>query len=191
MKESSNDTELVGLVSEGNVSAFEMIYRKYSKDMFVYAMNILRKKEVCEDIVQNIFVDFWTKRNDVKINNLKPYLYQAVKYQIFNYLRNKKVSVEDLTRINIIDISIDLSQKMEYEELHEEIKAQVAKLPNRCQEIFILSRYEHKTNKEISSELGISLQAVKNQISKALNFLRQNISSEEIVFYFLLFNIHI
>ena len=191
MRESSNDTELIRLISEDNVSAFEMIYRKYAKDMFVYAMNILRKKEVCEDIVQNIFIDFWTKRNDVKIANLKPYLYQAVKYQIFNYLRNKKVSVEDLTRINIIDISMDLSQKMEYEELHEAINTQVAKLPNRCQEIFILSRYEHKTNKEISSELGISLQAVKNQISKALKFLRQNISSEEIVFYFLLFNIHI
>ena len=187
MTEEHNDRELLEQLALGNELAFEKIYVNYSKDMFLYAMNVLKKKEVCEDIVQNVFITVWSKRKEVKIENLKPYLFQSVRYQIFNHLRNQKISNEDLTRVNIIDLSMNISQKLEFDELEELIKNQVKKLPTRCQEIFVLSRYQHKSNKEIAMELDISIQAVKNQISKALGAIRQNLSSEELVFYFLLF----
>ena len=187
MTEEHNDRELLEQLALGNELAFEKIYVNYSKDMFLYAMNVLKKKEVCEDIVQNVFITVWSKRKEVKIENLKPYLFQSVRYQIFNHLRNQKISNEDLTRVNIIDLSMNISQKLEFDELEELIKNQVKKLPTRCQEIFVLSRYQHKSNKEIAMELDISIQAVKNQISKALGAIRKNLSSEELVFYFLLF----
>ena len=187
MTEEHNDRELLEQLALDNELAFEKIYVNYSKDMFLYAMNVLKKKEVCEDIVQNVFITVWSKRKEVKIENLKPYLFQSVRYQIFNHLRNRKISNEDLTRVNIIDLSMNISQKLEFDELEELIKKQVKKLPTRCQEIFVLSRYQHKSNKEIAMELDISIQAVKNQISKALGAIRKNLSSEELVFYFLLF----
>lgn len=186
MNESYNDIELVKQLALGNEFAFEKIYANYSKGMFVYAMNIFKKKEVCEDIIQNVFISLWSNRKNVKINHLKSYLFRSVKYQIFNHLRNRKTSNADLTRVNIIDLSMNISQKLEFDELEELIKNQVAKLPTRCQQIFVLSRYQHKSNKEIAMELDISIQAVKNQISKALSAIRQNLKSEEVVFYFLL-----
>lgn len=180
--------ERMALDSSNASLAFEEIYNHYSKNMFIYAMSVFKDKQICEDIVQNVFIDIWSKRKQLKIKKLKAYLFKAVKYQIFNYLRDRKISHEDLTRLNLIDISMDVSRKLEFEELEELIDKEVNKLSSRCRQIFVLSRYQHKSNKEISSELGISIQAVKNQISKALGSIRQNISSEEVVFYFLLLN---
>jgi len=171
------------------ILAFEEIYNCYSKNLFIYAMNVCKKKDVCEDVVQNVFIDFWARRNNVKIKNVRSYLFQAVKYQIFNHIRNQKISNEDLTRLNIIDLSMNISRKMEFDELQQLVDQQVHKLPSRCQQIFVLSRYQHKSNKEIAKELGISIQAVKNQISKALASLRRNLISEEVIFYFVLLNI--
>lgn len=186
MKNSLTDTELLRLLNLDDISAFEMIFKRYSKDMFAYAMNIFRNRELCEDIIQNIFVDFWANRKKTKITYLKPYFYQAVKFQIYKYLRDKKISAVDIVPVDIVDFSSNVSEKIECEELEKTINDQLAKLPPRCQQIFVLSRYENKTNKEISTELGISIQTVKNQISKALNFLRQNLSSEQAIFYYLL-----
>lgn len=188
VKDQFSDIELVTAITQDDVMAFEEIYSRYSKGMFLYAMNIFKKKEVCEDIVQNVFVDFWSKRKSATVTNVKAYLFQAVKFQVFNQMRNQKMSSEDLTRLNIIDVSVNVSQTLEFHELEDLIDNQVEKLPPRCQEIFVLSRYEHKSNKEIATELGISTQAVKNQISKALDILRQSLSSEEVAFFFLLFH---
>ena len=185
----SKDRELLKQMASDDPSelgAFEELYHRYSRGMFRYALNIVRKKEVCEDIVQEVFVDLWTKRKSQNITNIRAYLFQAVKYQVFNTLRNKKISDEDLTRLNIIDMSMNISGQLEFEELQDIIRKEVDKLPKRCQQIFVLSRFEHKTNKEIAAELDISIQAVKNQISKALKTIRQNLSLEEIVFYSLL-----
>ncbi len=74
---------------------------------------------------------------------------------------------------------------MEYHELEEAVRASIVKLPKRCKEIFELSRYQHKSNKGISEELGISLQAVKNQISKAITSIKKDLHSEEHLLYFI------
>lgn len=180
--------ELLVLMKRGDRSAFGEIYSRFFSRMFLYAVKILKNKEVCEDIIQNIFIDLWFKRKNTKIASLSPYLLRAVKYQVFNHLRNNRFSNEDLTRLNIIDVSMNISKQMEYDELEKRIYAFVKELPCKCQHIFELSRFEHKSNKEISEELGISIQAVKNQISKALKVIRRNLQQEELVFFnFLLF----
>jgi len=80
-------------------------------------------------------------------------------------------------------MSVSASKKMEYHELEAAINASVTKLPKRCKEIFVLSRYQYKSNKEISEELQISNQAVKNQISKALIFIKKDLQKEEYLLY--------
>ena len=191
MYQNFSDVELLEKLASDNILAFEEIYSRYSKNMFLYAMNIFKNKEVCEDVLQNVFTDFWAKRREVKITNLKSYLFQSVKFQIFNHIRNQKISNEDLSRLHIVDISANLTQKIEFDELQKLINDLITRLPERCKLIFMLSRYEHKSNKEIASELGISIQAVKNQISKAIKQIRQNLTSEEAVFYFMLFSINL
>jgi RNA polymerase sigma-70 factor (family 1) len=185
MLKSYSDKEFLEQIALDNSNAFKALHDMYASKMFLYAFSVIQNKEASEDIIQNIFIDFWTKRKEKKIINIKSYLFRAVKYQIFNYFRDQKFSVEDITRLNIIEVSINASQEMEYHELQEAIHSLVLKLPQRCQEIFELSRYQYKSNKEIAEELGISIQAVKNQISKALIFIKKNLSKEEFLFYLL------
>jgi len=186
MAKTLSNKVILELIANENSDAFREVYEMYSKNMFHYAYKVLNDKEACEDIIQNIFVAFWSKRKDATtIKNLKAYLFQSVKYQIFNHIRNRKISNEELTRLNLIDVSMNVSQKMEYAELEELIKNIIeSKLPKRCQQIFMLSRFEHKSNKEIADELGITIQAVKNQISKGIHKVKLSLQSEEVVLYF-------
>jgi len=178
-----NDLELVRLNSLDDLGAFEEIYDRYAKKMFSYAFNVLGKKELCEDLVQNIFISLWTKRKDSKITQLSPYLFRAVKYQIFNQLRSQKITSEDVAKFNLADTAMNASKMMELDDLKRTLNDYVDTLPKRCRQIFKLSRYQNKSNKEISSELGISVQTVKNQISKALIYLRQNLHKEELLLW--------
>lgn len=188
MLKSYSDKELLEQVALSNSEAFRVLHDKYSSKMFLYAFSILKNKHVCEDIIQNIFIAFWTKRKTVRINNIKSYLFRAVKYQIFNYFRDQKISNEDVSRLNIIDVSISASKNMEYEELELAIYNSFLKLPKRCKEIFELSRYQNKSNKEISEELEISIQAVKNQISKAISSIKKDLHHCGFTFCFISFS---
>lgn len=175
-----NNQELLLRLRKDDVTAYEEIYSKYAKRLFIYAMNIFKQQELCEDILQNVFVHLWEKRKDHNITHLKAYLYQAVKFQIFKTLRNQRFTQEDLTRLNLVDESLNAFRRMEYNELESLISNLVDDLSPRCREIFIMSRFEEKSNKQIAEELGLSIQSVKNQISKALKLLREQISPEQL-----------
>ncbi|WP_461445395.1 RNA polymerase sigma factor [Maribacter sp.] len=181
-----NNNNLWERVRNDDVKAFEAIYNSNAEAMLTYGLNVLKRHELVEDMVQNIFIDLWAKRKTTEIKNLKSYLFRAVKYQIFNHFRNNKLSQVDLTRLNIIDLSMNVGHDLEYSELEEIIAECVTKLPNRCQQIFILSRYQQKSNKEIAMALDISIQAVKNQISKAIGIIRYSLKSEELIYSLLL-----
>jgi RNA polymerase sigma-70 factor (family 1) len=185
MSSTLNNRDLVQRIAKDDIKAFKEVYEFHSKKMLLYANNILKNTAVSEDIVQNIFIDLWSKRATNKIENLTSYLLRAVKFQIFKYFRDQKFYEEGLFRLNIIDISINASQKMEFQELENSINKYVAQLPPRCKEVFELSRFDHKSNKEIAELLGISIQAVKNQITKSLSYIRANLKDDGLVFYFL------
>lgn len=177
-----SDVQLIKLISEDNETAFEIFYNRYSSDMFMYAVKILGDRDSCKDIVQNIFIAIWTNRKTLKIDNCLPYLLQSTRYKIFNHLRNSRIKTDDLTRLNIIDASMNSGHNLELQDLHNIIEEQVQKLPPKCQHIFYLSRVKNNTIREISEELKISKQAVKNQISKALKTIRQHLIAEEVIF---------
>lgn len=180
-----SDLDLWERMRQDDASAFEEIYNRYAGNMFLYAMNIFKKQEVCEDIIQNIFMDFWTKRQEAEIRNLKSYLFQSVKFQVFKHLRTRRFSEEDLTRLQIIDATLDVSEKIEFEELEHLINELVNHLSPRCRQIFIMSRFQNKSNAEIAAILNISHQAVKNQISRAIKFIRQEIQPQEVALFFI------
>ena len=187
MSKTQINTDSTKITTAIDVKAFEEIYQKYASRMLTYALQILKEKEVCEDIIQNIFIDFWSNRETNTVENLEGYLFRAVKFQIFKYFRDSKFSDEDLTRLNLVEVAVSASKILEYQDLELAIKNSVDQLPTRCKEIFELSRFEHKTNQEIADLLGVSLQAVKNQISKALSAIRTDLKKEEHILFFLLF----
>ena len=177
------DNELPQSIKLDDKRSLEKIYRQYWSKLYIYAFNVLREKEICEDIVQEIFVDLWTKRDEVQISDLNSYLYQAVKYQIFNYFRKSKYKKQLLMKFDQINELYKIDELYEKKELRFHIKDTISRLPKRRRIIFQMSRQEGLSNKEISKTLNISVQTVKNQISESLKFIRKSLKNIYLLFF--------
>lgn len=169
-----NEEKLLASI-KSDAQAFKTIYSKYWSQLFQYAYNVLGDKTVCEDIIQEVFISLWQKSDNLKIDNLNAYLFKSVKYQIFKHLRNGKIADRHLEQLVFLQSQNSIEENLAAKELDSEITMLIDRLPERCRQIFLLSRFENLSNQEISIQLGLSEQTVKNQISKALAYLRKEI----------------
>ena len=167
-----SDQDLFRAMKRDNFDAFNEIYRRYWKRLYMYACNILEDQGTSEDVIQDVFSYLYWKRKELFVTNLKSYLFQAVKFQVIHHLRKRKLARNYIDRINTIQFVDQTEESVNLKELEASIKNFLLELPERCSEIFYLSRYEHLSHREIAERLDISKQTVKNQITKALNHLR-------------------
>lgn len=166
-------------MQEGNIFAFENLYQQYWSVLFAYAYNILRNKPVCEEIIQETFLSLWMKKDNLQITaSIKSYLYAAVKYQILTYIRSEKVrssyalSYAIFTK-RLVDNSNE--ENIHLSDLKFRLENEVSKLPEKCQQIFRLSRNSQQPVRTIASLLNISHKTVENQLTKALKHLRSSL----------------
>ncbi len=178
------DKELLDGLKQNNISAFNAIYIEYSKPLYVYLLHKLKDPELCNDVLQDIFVTVWEKRDELKIDiSLKAYLYQAARYKIVDiYRRDVKYQkyLAELAGYIIVDPS-SITDRIDQRKKLEEIENAVNNLPEKMKEIFILSRFQHQSTRDIASKTNLSQQTVKNQISKALRILRINYMGADII----------
>jgi RNA polymerase sigma-70 factor (family 1) len=177
------EEELRHSIKLDDKKSFEQIYRQYWSKLYIYAFNVLRERELCEDIVQDVFIDLWAKRHDVQISNLYSYLHQSVKYQIFNHFRECRYKKELLMKFDLINTQYKIDELYEQKEFKAQIKEVISKLPEQRRIIFEMSRYEELSNKDISEKLNISLQTVKNQISESLKIIRKSLNNLYLLFF--------
>lgn len=160
-----------------NESSYEELFRKWYTPLCKMIFRILKDKGLTEDTVQEIFIKLWEKRNDLKVEtSLKSYLYRAAINTAFNILeKNKrypKLSLEDMTS----EVAISsVEGEIHAQELERKINETLMILPEACREIFILSRHEGLSYKEIAETLGISIKTVENQMGKALRVFREKL----------------
>lgn len=177
------DIGLFNLVKNGDEFAFKEIYKRYWSKLYFYSFNVLKEKDLCEDIIQEIFSDLWIRRNEVEISNLQSYLYQSVKHQIYKHFRRSRYKEELLHQLNIFINNPSIAESYESKEFQSLVENSVSKLPEQRRKIFQLSRDEGLPNKEISKKLNISVQTVKNQISKSLQFLRNSLKNLKTILF--------
>jgi RNA polymerase sigma-70 factor (ECF subfamily) len=174
------DSELQQLVKEGKNPAFEVIFERYWKRLFVYAYKIYEDEKICEDIVQEIFINFWEKSYDANILNLEAYLIRSVKYKISNHIRDLKFSRVHLEILQNIPNTFKIENDIEYAEFEKGIFNEIKKLPPKCQQVFMFSRFENYSNPEIAKKLDISIRTVEKHISNALKFLKSTIGTHHV-----------
>ena len=158
--------------SSGNTVQFDEIYKQYWRKLYIYAFRILHDQQVCEDLIQEVFLSLWKKKNDIVLQSVSSYLFQSLRFQIFKYYRDNKFSNLDIEKFQGILKSNPTEQMLDLKDTKKLVNAYLDTLPNRCREIFYMSRFENLSHKEISDELGISSQTVKNQITTAVKLLR-------------------
>lgn len=169
------DLQLLRSLSGNDKQSFEILYNRYWEPLYKSAFYILKDQEACKDIVQNIFIWLWEHRQTQEIHSLSSYLRVAVKFKVANYIRSGKVRdslFHELAHFDLPPAVHTPEEIMDLKELSAVIKNAVTKLPSKCQKIYLLSREEHLSNREIAQRLGISIKTVENQMTIAFRRLR-------------------
>lgn len=182
-----NDLDLMSLLKKGDEAAFDELYNRYWEILLKEAHRILKDRDACMDVLQEVFVWFWLHRETLVLDAVKAYLFTAVKYQVANYLRSAKVREAYVLRTEFLTQEQTYHDDvLEVKELKALIAFFTAELPERCQKIFRLSREDYLSNKEIAQRLGIAEKTVEMQITIALKRLRSKISQHSAfhIFFF-------
>jgi len=169
------DRELLDLLKAGDRRVFATIYDRHCAVLYRTAFNILSDQDLAKDVVQETFIMLFEKVNERTIINLQAYLFQTAKYQCFMHLRSGRISEKHLQDINLIIESNSLEEELNAKELQTVLDQSIATLPEKCREVFYLSRFESLSNKKIAERLKISHKTVENQITKALKILHTSV----------------
>ena len=165
------EKQIIKSLKEGDRVAFSMLYKQYWEKVYHFCGLYLNSREVVEDVVQEVFIKVWESREFIREDdNFKGLLL------IFNqHRKNVNEDFYKMTVLSVMETSYDLEEEITAYNLREYIDHLIEELPERRRIIFNLSRKEHKSYKEIASQLSISEKTVENQISEALRFLKKNI----------------
>jgi RNA polymerase sigma-70 factor, ECF subfamily len=157
---------------------FELLFQAHFANLCLFARKYIKDLDVAKDIVHNVFADLWEKKGGIDFTKpLKSYLYTAVQNRCLNYIRdNKKFTHDEAQFLHIEDDSREsTSDNLKEEELSERLAAALNLLPEKCREVFMLSRFEELKYKDIAEKLDISVKTVETQITKALKILREEL----------------
>jgi RNA polymerase sigma-70 factor (ECF subfamily) len=156
---------------------FEELFRHYSKPLFYYAAKFV-EDEAARDIVQDVFTKLWSHQTIIIKQSLNALLFKMVRNGCLQHLEKQKVRIRylEMTKITLQEDELryymEESSSLMEQELDNRLNEVINNLPGRCKQIFRLSRFENKRNKEIAEELQISLKAVEKQLSKAMATIR-------------------
>jgi RNA polymerase sigma-70 factor (family 1) len=179
---------LVRNLSKGNLLAFNSLYKEYSNRLYRFALGYLKSESEAEELVQEVFTIIWEKRTELKEElSFKSFLFTIAFNIIRKHFRTKNYLAEYFKNTPEDDRDMQTTQKVSYDSLCQYITELVNQLPVRRKEIFLKSRFEGYSIKEIAEELNISHKTVENLLTASLKFIRMNLNREYIPLFYLLF----
>jgi len=171
------NSRILRLLREGDEKAFEYIFHHYYNQIYTFVLNTLFDKTFAEDITQSVFISLWEKRESIDTgSNIAPFLYTIARNRVYRQTEQlllkykyEQSQQEDTVESSDIEIEAEVNSRFLEEILSELIK----KLPSERRRIFLLSRKDNLSNKEIATRLQISEKTVETQIRRSLVFLRE------------------
>ena len=179
------DSEPIKQFKADDMSAFDIIYRKYSKKLYRFAYSIIKDKPDAEGIVHEVFIKVWEKRRKIdEYLSFESYLFTITYNTTISFIRKRvKESkyIEHLKSIQNPTIQSNIIPEIEYKELKDKSEKIIGLLPSRQKQIYRLSREEELTYKEIAAKLNISVNTVETHMERALKSIRKNLGKVSIV----------
>lgn len=165
---------------------FERLFKTYYPGLCNFALKYVADPDTAKEVVQTVFMNLWQKRETINLDtSLKAFLFRSVYNRSLNQLRDNKKFVsfdasseEDDGGYAERNHPSVTPAHMEEAELQGQINAALAKLPERCREIFLMSRFQEMKYQEIADKLNISVKTVEVQMSKALRILREQLKDQ-------------
>ncbi len=179
----SLEKEVLRKVKDGDGRAFEFIFKSYYPALCTYAFDLLKFDDEAEEIVQEVLIKFWELREQIEIStSIKAYLYRSVHNQCINFIRHSKVIKsqsdkfsEEIIQSFELTLNTDTDFSLDYyfyDGIEQDIQNTIHDLPDQCRRVFQLSRLDKLPHEQIADLLGVSVNTVKTQISRALEKLR-------------------
>lgn len=170
-----SDEQLLLLIKSGDRKACSEVYERYWPLLYRHAVKMLRNGDESEDVVQDVFVNFWKKAPDLEDRtSVGAYLYTATRNRILNLFTRNNVHINYLNDLgDFMKDGYEVTDHLVREKiLAGLIEAEIQKLPTRMREVFELKRKQNLSYKEIAEKMDISELTVKTQMNKAITILR-------------------
>ena len=175
------------LLQQSNEEGLRALFDKYYIVLCRYAYTLLEDETISEDIVQELFIYLWEKRHEISVTtSVKYYLFGSVRNKTLNYLRDNRKFTQLLQET---DSSVYEDMSVETEELYRLIEEAVESLPQKCKDIFRLSRNEELSYKEIAAQREISVKTVEAQIHLAIKKVKKYLTSRYTNFVFFMISL--
>ena len=169
----------------GDEKAFETIFKSDYNKIVGFCNQFVNDRERAKNQAQEAFINLWLNLEKIAtFNGIRSFLYTYAKSACLNYIRHEKVvskysdkqlqQKENLLNREVLE-SFDFNS-LEFSELEELILRSIDELPEKCRQVFVMSRFDGKTNREIAEELGISVKSVEANMNRALKALKSNFS---------------
>jgi RNA polymerase sigma-70 factor (family 1) len=159
-----------------NLQTYEQVFHKYYDSLVQYANTIIRDTAESEDIVQQVFITLWEKKETINVHtSLRAMLYKSVYNASLNKIKQQKVRYKYANEYQTENSTEDSSNMIQEKELQQRIDEAIETLPTQCAKIFKMSRYEELKYKEIAESLNLSIKTIENQMGKALKLMRDNL----------------
>jgi len=178
-------------MSKGDIKAFNSLFLVYGNRLYHFAIGYLKSKQDAEELVQDVFMKVWEKRSELKEHlSFRCYIFTIA----FNIIRKHFLKIALTNKYFERQIFIDLDQstvqEIDFHSTKKRIDSIIDQLPERRKAVFVKSRYEGYSVKEIAKEFGTSPKTVENQLGEALKFVKENLSKEGLamILFFSLFH---
>lgn len=170
-----SDSKLWAAVRMNDQLAFNELFNRYWIRVYKVALSSLKDQEASEEVVHDVFLNIWNRRESLEINSFPNFLHAAIKYQIYNRRRASKLPLVYKPDYADLDRAFELNlgeSNILQTEIQNKLKNYLNLLPKRCHEIFHMSRLEHLSNQEIADCLGVSKRTIENQLCIAVKHLK-------------------
>ena len=178
-----SDFELVTKLKKDDVKAFDLLYSKYAINLYRFALKYLRSVEEAEELVQSVFMKIWEIRSSIRTDtSFKSFIYTIAYNSMCTIFRKRKYNKEFIKEAIYLDnqTDTDTEDKIDSRSLLDKVERIIDNLPEKQKVIFLKSRNEGKSTKEIANEIGLSPGTVDNYISASLKVIKSKLKSESI-----------
>lgn len=176
---------MIDQIKHGDIEAFERLYFDMQPRLYSFSRKFIDNTEQAKDIVQDIFVEFWEKKETIEVKtSIKSYLFRMIHNKCLNLIRTQKIQdrYTSYTELKLKEAELYFYEDEQvgyksifFNEIEQIFNKVVHELPDSQREIFILSRQEGLSNKEIAEKLDISVRTVENHIYRSLKSLKENL----------------
>lgn len=192
MKEQQLNTEqkLVNQLRTGNILAFNQIFDLYSSKLFLFAKGYLKTVEDSEELVQEVFTTIWENRHQLRPElSFKSYIFTIAFNVIKKHFRRKTLFQKFANSELLEKSTLETVQEIDYNSLRIHVLQIADSLPEKRREVFIKSRFDGFSNKEIADQLGLSKKTIENHLNMALKEVKNQLNPKNLssVLFFVLF----